>query len=86
MMMYHPTKFGCNRISSSEDTIESYFDMNPCCDLDPENSKSVFLRDTLAHDDASPYQLLLSVYAHSVVLGLVICHMKQTYLVQMPRD
>ena len=31
--------------------------MSPCCDLDLENSKPIFLHDTQAHDDASQYQL-----------------------------
>ena len=28
---------------------------SPHCDLDHEDSKTIFLHDTLAHDDASPY-------------------------------
>ena len=31
--------------------------MNPCCDLAPKNSKPTCLHDTLAHDDASQYQV-----------------------------
>ena len=31
--------------------------MNPCCDIDLENSKPNFLHDALAHDDASQYQV-----------------------------
>ena len=27
------------------------------CDLDFEDTKPIFLHDTLAHDDASPYQI-----------------------------
>ena len=31
--------------------------MNPHCDPELEDSKPTFLHDTLAHDDASPYQV-----------------------------
>ena len=47
----------CKRISSSGNIKKrSYFDyiiLN--CDLDFEDSKSFFLKDNLAHNDASPY-------------------------------
>ena len=33
--------------------------MRPHCDLELEDSKTVFLHDTLAHDDASQYQVWL---------------------------
>ena len=33
--------------------------MSPQCDLDLEDSKPIFLHDTLAHDEASPYQVWL---------------------------
>ena len=56
MMMYHHTKFSCKRISSSDNILKkSYFDyiiLN--CDLDLEDSKPIFLKDNLAHNDASP--------------------------------
>ena len=43
LMMYNQSKFGCRRISSSEDVVESYFDhMSPRCDLDLEDSKQFF--------------------------------------------
>ena len=32
--------------------------MSLCCDLDLEDSKAIFLRDTPAYDDASPYRRL----------------------------
>ena len=35
--------------------------MNPCCDLD--NSKPTFLHDTLAHDDASQYQVWKQMFS-----------------------
>ena len=59
--MYHPVKFGCKMISSSADIVETViFDqMSPHCDPELENSKSIFLHDTLAHDVASPYQVWL---------------------------
>ena len=57
--MYHLTKFGSERISKSEDIVEvSYFDhMSPCCDLDLENSKLIFLHDTPVHNNASQYHV-----------------------------
>ena len=46
MILYHQTQFGSKRISSSADTKEVlYFNkMSPCRNLDPENSKPIFLR------------------------------------------
>ena len=51
MTMYHPTKFGCKKISSLVDTVETVrFDyMSPHLDLHLENSKPIFLHNTLAH-------------------------------------
>ena len=61
MMMYHPIKFGCKNISSSVDTEEivrsDYMSFH--CDPELEHVKPVFLHDTLAYDDASPYQVSL---------------------------
>ena len=53
-MMYNQTKFGCQGINSSEDTVErGYFDnVGPHCDLDIEHSEPIFLHDTLAYDAA----------------------------------
>ena len=61
MMMYHPIKFVCKMISSSADIIETViFDyISPHCDPELEDSKPIFLHDTLAHDVASPYQVWL---------------------------
>ena len=58
MMVYHATKFGCKMISSSVDKVETVISdyMNPHCDPEFEDSISMFLHDTLAHDDASHYQ------------------------------
>ena len=46
-------------ISSSVDMVEIViFDyMSPHCDPELEDSKPIFLRDTLVHDDASPCQV-----------------------------
>ena len=57
MTMYYPTKFGCKKSSSSVDMIKTVTPdhMSPHGDL--KDSKPVFLYDTLAHDDASPYQV-----------------------------
>ena len=59
--MYHPIKYGCKMISSSADMVETViFDqMSPHCDPELEDSKLIFLHDTLAHDVASPYQVWL---------------------------
>ena len=61
MMMYHPIKFGCKKISSSADMVETVtFDqMSPHCDPELEDSKPIFLHDTLAHHVASPYYVWL---------------------------
>ena len=58
MMIYH--NFGC-KISSSVDMVETVISDYIClhCDLDLEDSKSLFLRDTLAHNNTSPYQVWL---------------------------
>ena len=60
-MSYHPTKCGCNKISSSVDTVGTViFDiMSPHYDPELEDSQPIFLHNNLAHDDASPYQVWL---------------------------
>ena len=62
--MYQTIKFGGKRISSSVDIVETViFDyMSPHCDL--QNSIPVFLHDTLAHNNASPYQVWLQKVQH----------------------
>ena len=57
--MYHPIKFGCRKISSSVEMVGTViFDyMSPHCDPKLEENKPIFLHNTLAHDDASPYQV-----------------------------
>ena len=58
MIMYHQTKFSCKKTSSSDNNKKSYIDyiiLN--CDLDLEDSKPIFLKDNLAHNDASSYQV-----------------------------
>ena len=59
MMIYHPIKFGCKKISSSVAMVETVISdhMNPHCDPELEDSKQIFLHDTLVHDVASPYQV-----------------------------
>ena len=57
-MMYHPIQFGCKKISSLADKVETViFDQ-----ISPEleESKPIFLHDTLAHAVASPYQVLVT--------------------------
>ena len=63
MMMYHPIKFGCKKVSSSADIVETViFDqMIPQCDPELEDSEPIFLHDTLAHDAASPCQVWLQM-------------------------
>ena len=55
MMMYHLIKFGCRKTSSSMHIAETViFDyMSPHCDLELEDSKPIFSRETLAYDEAS---------------------------------
>ena len=55
--MYHPIKFGCRKISSSADMVETVIvdQMSPHTDPELEDSKPIFLHDTLAHDVASQY-------------------------------
>ena len=63
MMMYYPIKFRCKKISSSADMVETViFDqISPHCDPELEDSKPIFLLDTLAHDVASTYQVWLQM-------------------------
>ena len=62
-MMYQPITFSCKKISSSVDMIETVIldYMSPHYDpeLELEDSKPIFLHDTLAHDNVSPYQVWL---------------------------
>ena len=57
--MHHPIQIGCKKISSSVDVVKAVISdyMSPQCDLDLEDSKPVFLHDTLAHDSISPYKV-----------------------------
>ena len=59
MIMYLQIKFGCKKISSLADMVETVIShqMSPHCDSELENSKLIFLHDTLAHDVASSYQV-----------------------------
>ena len=61
MMMYQPVKCGCKKISSSVDMVEKVIlaYMSHHYDLELKDSKPIFLHDTLAYDDASPYQTWL---------------------------
>ena len=61
MMMYNPIKSGCKTMNSSADVVETViFDqMNPHYDPKLEDSKPIFLHDTLAKDVASPIQVWL---------------------------
>ena len=45
---YHPIKFGCKKISSLVDMVETVISnyMSPHCDCDLEDGKSIFLHDT----------------------------------------
>ena len=59
--MSHPITCGCKKISSSVDMVERVIlgYMSHHYDPDFEDSKPIFLHNTLAHDDASPYQVWL---------------------------
>ena len=61
MMMYHPIKCGWWNINSSADIVVTViFDqMSPHCDPELEDSKPIFLHDTLAHDVTALYQAWL---------------------------
>ena len=61
MMMYHPIKFGRKKISSSTYMVETVIpdQMSPHCDPELEDSKPIFLHNTVAHDVASSYQVWL---------------------------
>ena len=61
MMMYNPLKFGCKKISSSADMVETVtFDqISSHYDPELEDSKPIFLHDPLAHGVTSPYQVWL---------------------------
>ena len=56
-----PSKFACRKISSSADMVEIVISdqMSPHCDPELEDSKPIFLHDTLAHDVASLHQVWL---------------------------
>ena len=62
MMMYHPIKFGCKKISSSVNMVETVISvhMSPHCGLELEDSKPIFLHHTLAHDVALNIKKLLT--------------------------
>ena len=63
MIRYYPFKCGCKKISNPVDIVETVIldYMSPHYDpeLELEDSKPIFLHDTLAHDDASPHQVWL---------------------------
>ena len=56
MMVCHPIKFGCKKISSSVDMVETVIldYISPHFDPELEDSNPIFLHDTLAPDVASP--------------------------------
>ena len=60
-MMYHPINCGCKKVGGSLDVVETvlpdYKSLH--CDPDLEESKPIFLHDTLAHDDSSAFQVWL---------------------------
>ena len=60
-MMYHPIKFGYKKINTSVDMVKTVITdyISPHYDLELEDSKPIFLHDTLAHDGTSPYQVWL---------------------------
>ena len=61
MMTYNPIKFACKEISSSVDMVETVIldYTSPHYGPELENSKPIFLHDTLAYNDALPHQVWL---------------------------
>ena len=61
MMTYHPIEFGCKKISSSADMVETVISdiISLHCGPELEDNKPIFLHDTLAPNDASQYQVWL---------------------------
>ena len=61
MMMHNPIKYGWKKIISSVDMVETVISdyIRLHCDPELEDSKPIFLHDTLAHNDASPNQIWL---------------------------
>ena len=60
MIIYQLIKFGCKKISSSADMVETVISdqMSLHCDPELEDSKPIFLHDTLTPVAvASPYQV-----------------------------
>ena len=59
--MCHPIKLDCRKISSSVNMVDAVISdyMSPNCDHDLEDSKLIFLHDSLYHDDAAPYHVWL---------------------------
>ena len=62
MMMCHPTKFGCKKISSSIDVSETVIYLiiwALIVTLNLKTANLIFLHDTRVHDGESPYQVWL---------------------------
>ena len=56
MTVYHCTKFGCIRFSSSEDTVQILLgNFNPHCDLDFEHKIQYFHIDSCVSDDQTRF-------------------------------
>ena len=55
MMMYHPIKVSCKKIGRSVNMVETVISdyMSSYCDPDIEDSKPIFLHDTVACNDES---------------------------------
>ena len=71
MMLYCQTKFGCKWTSSLEDIVEIviFCLFNPHCDLDIEDSETIFLHDTPPHDNTPPYKVWLRMVEQLVING-----------------
>ena len=59
MVMYHQTMYGSKTINSSEDTVETYIFCFYKPSLWSRRKQTNLLNDTLADNDASPYQVWL---------------------------
>ena len=71
----NPIKYGWKKIISSVDVVKTVISdyISPHCDPELEDSKPIFLQDTLAQDDASPYQLT----TEEILMGQYSCKEKQ---------
>ena len=68
LTMFYQTKFGCKWTSRLGDIVQIvsfiHFYISPHCDLDIEDSDSIFLHDTPPHDNTPLYPVSLKMIEH----------------------